>query len=115
MAVFLTGASAEERSAEGIVDLSVTIGAQQHVAPGESYFANIKVSNLGDIASPEDTEVTLLLPDGVEFVSAADRLGGDLPPTSISGSLLTWQVGAVPAGECCQHIFVTLAVEADLA
>jgi hypothetical protein len=115
LAVFLSSTAAAQISDPETVDLSVTIVSPQHVAPGETYVANIAYSNLGDIASPDDTSVTLLLPEGVEFVSATDRLGNDYPPTSADDNPLIWQVGSVPASECCQHIFVTLSVADDRA
>lgn len=97
------------------VDLAIELKAPQHVAPGASFVINLSYSNLGSAASPEDTWVQISLPEGSAFVSAADPLGNDMPPDEIVGNILTWQVGSILAGSCCQHILITVLAEEDLA
>ncbi len=101
-------------AAEAEVDLSLTIGAPEHVAPGEQFTANLAYSNLGEMASPEDTWVTVILPEGVQYVSSVDQAGLPLTPEVVGSDQLTWQVGPLAAGSCCQHIWITLAVAGDL-
>ncbi len=97
------------------VNLEVLLMAPQHVAAGARYVVNLEYSNRGSLASPQDTAVTVTLPDGVTFIAAKDRSGADLPPDSISGAQLTWQVGVLQPGDCLGHIFIELEVGGQVA
>ena len=112
--VFLGGLGVASAAEPSEVDLSVSIGAPEHIAPGSNYIVNVAYENEGTSASPEDTWVAVTLPEGVQFVLAVDRGGASLPPDSVVGNLLTWQVGSLPAGSCCQHILITLLVDENL-
>ena len=101
-------------AAEAEVDLSVTLSAPEHVAPGGQFTVNLAYSNLGETASPDDTWVVVNLPEGLQYVSSADQAGQPLAPEGTDSDQLTWQVGALPAGVCCRHIWITLAVAGDL-
>jgi uncharacterized repeat protein (TIGR01451 family) len=98
----------------GEVDLVTTLNAPDHIELDATFVVNLAYENAGDIASPEDTYVRLTLPDGVQFVQAVNRDGEPMPPDDIQGSTLTWNVGALPAGECINHILVTEKVDAGL-
>lgn len=98
----------------GDVDLSIELKAPQHVEPGGAFTLNIVYSNTGTVASPDDTWVKITMPAGTAFVSAVDNLGVALPPQTIDGNTLTWQVGAIQPGVCCQHIWIALQVADDL-
>jgi len=95
-------------------DLAILINMPDHVAPGAEYVVRVIYSNLGEVDSPADTQVTVTLPAGVQFVSAVDRLGAPLVPSTNDGSVITWDVGAIPAGDCNRHILVTLKAAGDL-
>jgi uncharacterized repeat protein (TIGR01451 family) len=97
----------QARAEAAAFDLLITLKAPQHVAPGEEYVAHVLYTNLGDLASPENTAVIVTLPADVEFVSAMDESGASLPPGDISGNILTWQVGPVSAA-CYEHIYITV-------
>jgi hypothetical protein len=101
-------------AAEAEVDLSVTIGVPEHVAPGAQFTVNLAYSNLGETASPEDTFVMVKLPDGIQYVASIDQAGQPLEPEVVGSNQLTWQVGSLAAGSCCKHIWITLAVASDL-
>ncbi len=95
-------------------DLGTTLRAPQHVAPGLPYQANLAYSNSGTTPSPTDTLVTMTLPQGVQFVAVTDRWGAPLPPTQVSGGVLTWQPGSLQPGES-GHILIQLQVDEQLA
>ena len=99
---------------EGAVDLSVTLKAPEHVAPGGAYQVNLAYANRGVIVSPQDTWVQVTLPEGVTFTGATDQNGAPLPPDAIDGSVLTWQLGALSLDDCWGHIFINLAVAPEL-
>lgn len=113
--VVLAGASTAGASQVDEVDLSIGLKAPQHVEPGGTFVLNVSYSNLGTAASPLDTWVKVTLPAGASFVSATDRAGIALPPATSVDNVLTWQVGAVMPGICCQHILVTVQVDDKLA
>jgi uncharacterized repeat protein (TIGR01451 family) len=96
------------------VDLTVLLNAPQHVKPGGIYVVNLAYSNEGTLPSPEDTWVTVTLPEGVGFDNAVDRAGVNAPPDDISGKVLTWNVGVIAPDACCLHFFITLSVTEDL-
>ncbi|MCL4559187.1 MAG: DUF11 domain-containing protein [Chloroflexi bacterium] len=100
--------------AESAFDLQIGLKAPQHVAPGTSLVVNLSYGNIGTETSPADTQIQVSLPAGLTFVSAVDQDGNPMPPTSIDGDLLTWDVGALPAGSCCRHIWVSALVSPDL-
>lgn len=114
-ALLLGGGQKAAVLADSDFDLEIGLKAPQHVAPGSNPVINLSYSNIGTAASPEDTQLQVLLPDGQSFVSAVDQEGEDLPPSAVDGNLLTWQVGALPAGACCAHIWITTLVDAGLA
>lgn len=97
-----------------MVDLGIELKAPQHVAPDSEYIINVAYSNLGTEASPEDSWLDVRLPDGLAFVSAVDQAGDDITPGEINGNELTWLLGAIPPGSCCQHIFISVRVAGDL-
>ncbi len=108
--LLLMAAGSTAAAAEGEVDLSIGLRAPQHVAPSSTFVINLAYSNTGSAASPEDSWITASLPDQVAFVEAVDRWGVPLAPDSIQGNTITWNVGAVPAGECCAHILISVQV-----
>lgn len=114
VALVLGGSQMLAVQAEAEFDLEVELKAPQHVAPDSNPFINLSYSNIGAVASPEDTQVQVLLPEGLSFVSAVDQEDNLLPPTAVDGNLLTWTVGAIPAGSCCAHIWITTLVAVDL-
>ena len=111
----LGGVRVAAAQAEAEFDLEISLKAPQHVAPGSNPIINLSYSNIGTADAPADTSVQVWLPGGLSFVSAVDQEGSPLPPTSIDGNLLTWGIGALPAGSCCAHIWITTLVAADLA
>ncbi len=100
--------------ADAEFDLQVGLKAPQHVLAGSNLLINLSYSNIGTAESPADTFIQVTLPEGTSFVSAVDQDENPLPPTSSEGNMLTWEVGALPAGSCCAHIWITAAVAADL-
>lgn len=98
----------------GEVDLAVELKAPMYAAPGEEFVVHIAYTNLGTATSPADTWVKATLPEDVEFVVAKNRDGGLMPPDSIAGNVLTWTVGELTPGICCQRILITLRVPDDL-
>ena len=102
-------------AADGEADLAISLTAPQHVQADGTFVLNVRYSNEGSAASPENTWVTVHLPEGTEFVSATDRWGEALPPDQVDGNLLIWNVGSLPAGACCQHILITEQVASNLA
>lgn len=108
--LMLTAAGSTASAADGDVDLSIGLRAPKHVAPSATFVVNLAYSNTGTADSPEDTWITASLPEKVTFVQAVDRWGEPLVPASIQGNLITWNVGAVPAGECCAHILISVQV-----
>jgi len=115
VALVLGGVRVAAAQADAEFDLEISLKAPQHVAPGSNPIINLSYSNIGTADAPADTSVQVLLPDGLSFVSAVDQQGSPLPPTSLDGNLLTWAVGALPAGSCCAHIWITTLVATDLA
>ena len=111
----LSGVSAAAVEEYDQVDLNITVDAPDHVGPGMNYVVNVVYNNIGTAPSAQDTWVSVLLPEGVQFVAATDRSGEPMPPDSINENLLSWYVGSVPVSLGCQHILVTLAVADDLA
>jgi hypothetical protein len=104
-------ASSTAAAADGDVALSISLRAPKHVAPSSTFVINLAYSNTGTADSPEDTWITASLPEKVAFVQAVDRWGEPLVPDSIQGDSITWNVGSVPAGECCAHIFISVQVD----
>lgn len=101
-------------SAVGQVDLSIDVNAPQHVAPGSTFVVNVSYANIGIEAAP-NAWVTATLPDGAQFVTSTDRWGAPLPPDSIDGNVLVWNVGPLPAGSCCGHILIAEQVNETLS
>jgi hypothetical protein len=101
--------------ADADVDLGVELSAPAHVAPDTLVEVNVAYGNSGASAAPENTWLTVTLPSGVQFVSAVDREGNPAPPAVTQSNTLAWQVGPLPAGACCRHIFITERIGADLA
>jgi hypothetical protein len=114
VALVLGGFGVPAAQADAEFDLAISLKAPQHVAPGSNPVINLSYSNIGTAASPDDTTIQVLLPDGLSFVSAVDQDDASLPPTNIDGNKLTWTIGALPAGSCCAHIWITTLVAADL-
>ena len=114
-AAFLARADVLAAPLAGEVNLGVRLEAPRYVAPGATYPLHLGYINSGSLASPEDTSVSVTLPDGVTFAAARDRSGADLPPDSVSGNVLTWQVGALQPITCSGHILIELAVDSQLA
>jgi len=113
-AVLFTGFSAAASTEEGEVQLNIWIKANEHVAQGEIYHANVGYSNIGTLASPDDTWVSVTLPEDVEFVSATKKDGQDFPPDDINGNVFVWEVGSVPADGTTKHIFLVLRAAENL-
>ena len=114
VSLLLLGAAGMAAAAEGEIDLGVTLRAPEHVAPDSTFVINLAYSNTGTLASPADTWASVTLPDGVSFVGATDRQGAPLSPDQIQGNTITWVLGALPAGECCGHILITVQTASDL-
>jgi hypothetical protein len=108
--LMLAAARSTAAAADGDVDLSIGLRAPRHVAPSSPFVINLAYSNTGIADSPEDTWITASLPEKVAFVQAVDRWGEPLVPEGIQGNSITWNVGMVPAGECCGHIFISAQV-----
>jgi hypothetical protein len=100
--------------AEAEVDLDVEVSAPTHVAPDSTVEVNVAYGNGGTGDASENTWLTVTLPGGVQFVSAVDRAGNPAPPDITQGDTLAWQVGPLPAGACCRHIFITERIGSDL-
>jgi uncharacterized repeat protein (TIGR01451 family) len=100
--------------AAGQVDVTIDLTAPTHVVPNSQFVVNIAYTNIGTEAAL-DVQVTATLPDGVQFITATDRWGTPLMPTSITGNVLVWDVGLLPANACCGHILITEQVNASLA
>ena len=114
-AAFLPGAGQPALAEDASFDLEVTVSVPQHMAPDATYLANIAVNNLGEVASPAETTLVVTLPAGVTFISASDQTDAPLPPDSIAGSQLTWNLGSLPAGACTRHVWLSLKTAANLA
>jgi hypothetical protein len=113
MAVALTATGLATTLAAGPVDLVLDMRAPAHVAPDSTFVVNIAYANVGTGDAP-DVRVTATLPDGVQFVTATDRLGAPLPPGSINDNVLEWNVGPLPAHSCCGHILITEKASSSL-
>jgi uncharacterized repeat protein (TIGR01451 family) len=113
-ALVLGGGQIPAVQAEAEFDLEIGLKAPQHVAPASNVVINLSYSNIGTDASPEDTQIQVLLPEGLSFVSAVDQEEIAFPPNVIDGNLLTWEIGTLPASECCAHIWITAGVDASL-
>jgi hypothetical protein len=113
-ALMLGGGQVTAVRADAEFDLQVGLKAPQHVAAGSNLLINLSYSNIGTAESPADTFIQVTLPEGTSFVSAVDQDENPLPPTSSEGNVLTWEIGVLPAGSCCAHIWITAAVAADL-
>jgi hypothetical protein len=100
--------------AAGQADVTIDLTAPTHVAPNSPFVVNIAYANIGTEAA-SDVQVTATLPDGVQFITATDRWGAPLLPASITGNVLVWDVGLLPANACCGHILITEQVNASLA
>ncbi len=113
-AVVVTVAGLSIALAAGQADVTIDLTAPKHVAPNLPFVVNIAYANIGTEATP-DVQVTATLPDGVQFITATDRWGAPLLPASITGNVLVWDMGLLPAGSCCGHILITEQVNASLA
>jgi len=113
-AVVATVAGLSTVLAAGQADVTIDLTAPTHAAPSSQFAVNIAYANIGTEAAP-DVQVTATLPDGVQFITATDRWGAPLLPTSITGNVLVWDIGLLPAGSCCDHILITEQVNASLA
>ena len=113
-AVVVTVAGLSIALAAGQADVTVDLTAPAHVAPNNQFVANIAYANIGTEAAP-DVQVTATLPDGVQFITATDRWGIPLLPTLVTGNVLVWDIGLLPADACCGHIFVTEQVNESVA
>jgi hypothetical protein len=110
LALGFTHAQASE---SGVPDLTVVHATtRDHVAPGADYVVNILYENLGDAVAP-GARLTVTLPAGSSFVTATDPLGAPMPPASVDGDTLTWELGDLPAFDCCNHLFITQRVDED--
>ena len=108
LAVILTMTSLAAVRADGQPDLMVEIKAPRHIAPSSTFQVNILYANVGSADAPE-AWVTATLPAGTQFITATDRAGAPLPPDTVDGPLLAWNVGPLPVGSCVlgQHILIT--------
>jgi hypothetical protein len=113
-AVVVTVAGLSTVLAAGQADVTIDLTAPTHVAPSSPFVVNIAYANIGTEAAP-DVQVTATLPDGVQFITATDRWGAPLLPASITGNVLVWDIGLLPAGSCCGHILITEQVNVSLA
>jgi hypothetical protein len=113
-AVVVTVAGFSTALAAGQADVAIDLSAPVHVAPNAQFVANIAYANIGTEAAP-DVQVTATLPDGVQFITATDRWGMPLPPTSITGNVLVWDIGLLPLDSCCGHILITEQVNGSVA
>ncbi len=113
-AVVVTVAGFSAVLAAGQADVTIDLTAPTHVAPNSQFVVNIAYASIGTEAAP-DVQVTATLPDGVQFITATDRWGAPLLPASITGNVLVWDIGLLPAGSCCGHILITEQVNASLA
>jgi hypothetical protein len=111
--LLLFSASGMASADEGVVDLEVTMVAPEHVAPEAVFVINLAYTNNGTADAPDDTQITLTLPDGVQFVQSTDRWGNPLPPDSVDGNQLTWVVGYIRAGDTYTHILITEKLDPD--
>lgn len=94
-------------------DLWVELKAPEHVAPGSQMVINLSYANKGTSATPDDLTIKVVLPEGLSFVSAVDKIGESLPvdPTA---NPLTWEVDGLPADSTWQHIWITTEVDESL-
>ncbi len=113
VAMVLTMLGVQSAAATSIADLAIYLAAPDHVGADAEYIVNLKYDNLGTAGTP-DAQVNALLPAGTQFVTATNQAGTAVIPTTINGQTVTWDVGPVPAGVCCRHIFITLRTAADL-
>jgi hypothetical protein len=113
MALLLSVLGVATAATTSLADLVVYLSAPDHVGLDTEYVVNLKYDNLGALGAP-DAQVNALLPAGTEFVTATNQAGTAVVPTAINGQTVTWDVGPVPAGVCCRHIFITLKTGADL-
>jgi hypothetical protein len=113
-AVVLTMVGFSSANAAGQVDLTLDMKAPRHVAPSSTFKVNIAYANIGTEDAP-GAWVTATLPGGTQFITATDRWGAPLPPDVSDGDELAWNVGPLPAGSCCRHIFITEWVSEELA
>ena len=99
---------------EPAADLTLTATAPQHVVPGSVYTVNLAYDNAGDEAAP-NTWLTATLSDDADFVYATNRDGDALPPDSINGNVLAWNLGTIVSDTCCGHIRIAQRASADVA
>ena len=112
--LFLTtaGLAAAE---EAKLDLFIDLKAPEHVEQGGDYTINLLFGYLGTIVPPEDTWVEITIPDGVEFISATDKYKNSLPPDSIDGQTLHWDVGYSAVYWETEHIYILLSIDEELS
>jgi uncharacterized repeat protein (TIGR01451 family) len=113
-AVVLTVAGLSYALAAGQADVTIDLTAPAHVAPNSQFAVNIAYANIGTEDAP-DVQVTAILPDGVQFITATDRWGAPLLPISITGNVLVWDIGLLLSDSCCGHILITEQVNESLA
>ena len=114
VAGFTNAQTMEADAAAGTSDLAIEANAPTHVAPDTVFTVNAAYSNLGDVAAP-GARITATLPAGTEFVSATDRWGAPLPPATVDGHTVVWEIGSVSASVCCQHILIAERVVPGVA
>jgi hypothetical protein len=112
--VVVMSLSALDVAADGEADLAVGVTAPAHVAPGSTFVATVAYRNGGTEATP-DGQVVVTLPSGTQFVTATDRSGGPLPPDSIDGDTLMWDIGPLAADSGWQQVRIAEQVNDDLA
>jgi hypothetical protein len=101
-------------AATNVADLAIFLSAPDHVRSDAEYVVNLRYDNFGAVDAP-DAQVSALLPAGAQFVTATNQAGAAVIPTVITSQTVRWDVGLVPAGVCCRHIFITLRTAANLA
>jgi hypothetical protein len=114
MVVVLTVLGVRSAAATSEADLAIFLSAPDHVRSDAEYVVNLRYDNFGAVDAP-DAQVSALLPAGTQFVTATNQAGTAVIPATITSQTVVWDVGPVPAGVCCRHIFITLKTEADLA
>jgi hypothetical protein len=112
--VVLTVLGVRSAAATSEADLAIFLSAPDHVRSDAEYVVNLRYDNFGAVDAP-DAQVSALLPAGTQFVTATNQAGAAVIPTAVTSQTVVWDVGQVPAGVCCRHIFITLMTAADLA
>jgi len=97
----------------GELDLAIDATAPVHVAAGAAFSVNVGYANIGD-ANPSDNWVTVVLPAGIEFITATNAQGKPFLPDVQAGRTLTWTLPPLTPHAGRGRIVVTALADMEL-